>query len=208
MSRIDALEIIKQSFWISFRHPIIFTLVLPLVVSMITVLISIFVLFFSLYPTNLFLIFTSLVLLLFSFWLGMLSAGSIILFVEKIYKHRKVRFWDVLNKSFENSLRLIIAYSLEQLFLMLGFLFFVIPGIFLTVKLSLVVPGCILEKKGFGIKRSWNATKNNFWKIFLILVIWNVLFMVFGFIPYLSILTIFLIPVYLTTLTLLYIRLR
>lgn len=206
---VDVLKIIKMSFQTFLKKPFLlgfFTL--PLVLSIIMFLISLPLLVYSMYPLYPLTILLSLTMLIFSLWLATIGTAGIVLSVEKIVRNQKVEFLKILNQSVRNSIRLSIAYSLEQMFLIVGLLLFVIPGIFLAVRLSLVVPGCILEKKGLGIKRSWNITKNNFWKIFLILLMWNVAFIVLGYIPYLSLLNIILLPVYLTTLTILYLQLR
>ena len=207
--KINVLEILRKSFRIFLKKPfLLWIFVLPVLLSLVMLLISFPLLAFSMYPAYLPTILLSLVMIVFALWLAMVGTGGVILAVEKIIKNQNVKFWKVLDESVRSSVRLSITYSLEQFFLVLGLLFFIIPGIFLAVRLSLVVPGCILEKKGYGIKRSWGATRGNFWKIFLVLAIWNSAFIILGFLPYLSIVNILLLPVYLTTLTLLYMQLR
>ncbi len=207
--KINALGILQKSFRIFFKKPfLLWIFVSPVLLSLVMFLISFPLLAASMYPVYLPTILLSLVMIVFALWLSMVGTGGLILSVEKIVKNQNVKFWKVLDESFRNSVRLSIAYSLEQFFLIIGLIFFIIPGIFFAVRLSLVTPGCILEKKGYGIKRSWNATKGNFWKIFLILAIWNAAFVILGYIPFVSVVNMFLLPVYLTTLTLLYMQLR
>jgi len=206
---IDVLKILQKSFRIFFKKPfLLWIFVLPVLLSLVMFLISFPLLAFSVYPVYLPTILLSLVMIVFALWLVMVGTGGVVLSVEKIIKNQNVKFWEVLDESVRNSVRLSIAYSLEQFFLISGLIFFIIPGMFLAVRLSLVVPGCILEKKGYGIKRSWNSTRGNFWKIFLILAIWNAGFIIIGLLPYVSIINILLLPIYLTTLTLLYVQLR
>lgn len=209
MKKIYIGQILQKSFQIAFKEwKVIYALFLPVILSLVLFSISIPLLIFSIYPIYLPTILLTLALIIVSLWFLAIGIGGIVLAVETINKKQKVQFWETINQSTRNSWRLLSAYLLEESFISLGLLLFIIPGIFLAVKLSLVVPGCILEKKGLGIKRSWNVTKGNFWKIFLILIIWNVLFIVLGLLPYLSIINILLIPVYLTTLTLIYMQLR
>ena len=207
--KISVIEILQKSFQIFLKKPfLLWIFALPILLSLVMFLISFPLLAFSMYPVYLPTILLSLVMIVFALWLAMVGTGGMILCVEKIIKNQNVKFWKVLDESVRNSVRLSIAYSLEQFFLIIGLIFFIIPGIFLAVRLSLVVPGCILEKKGYGIKRSWGATKGNFWKIFLILAIWNAGFIIIGTLPYVSIINILLLPIYLTTLTILYLQLR
>ena len=206
---INVHQIFQKSFQVFFKKPLLLVIfILPILLSLVMFLISFPLLAFSMYPVYLPAILLSLVMIVFALWLAMVGTGGVILSVEKIIKNQTVKFSKVLDESIRNSVRLSISYSLEQIFLMIGLIFFIIPGMFLAVRLSLVIPGCILEKKGYGIKRSWNTTKGNFWKIFLILVIWNAGFVIIGILPYVSIINILLLPVYLTTLTILYIQLR
>lgn len=197
MKKVEVFGIIKDSFRLVFNKPAAFGLfflpfifVIPLLLLLVTGLLLNPILF--------------LILIIFLIWVGVIGAGSLVIYVSG--KERK--FWKTLELGFKNSGRVLLAYLLEEIFIILGFLLLIIPGIFAAVRLSLVVPACILEKKGLGIKRSWDTTKGNFWRIFGILVIWNLVFFFLGFIPFLGILTIPLIPIYLTTLALLYIRLK
>lgn len=206
---INILEILQKSFRVFLKRPfLLWIFVLPVLLSIVMFLISLPLLAFSMYPVYLPTILLSLVMIVFALWLAMVGTGGVILSAGKIVKNQNVKFWKVLDESVRNSVRLSIAYSLEQFFLIIGLIFFIIPGIFLAIRLALVTPGCILEKKGYGIKRSWNVTRGNFWKIFLILAIWNAGFVIIGALPYVSIINMLLLPVYLTTLTLLYLELR
>ncbi len=123
MASVDAIEIIKQSFHIFFKKPlplVIFTL--PVLASIIMFIISSPLLIYSIYPIYLPSVLLALVMITFALWLSMVGTGSIILTVEKIVRRKKVKVPEILKQSLRKSLRLSIAYSLEQLFLVLGLL--------------------------------------------------------------------------------------
>ncbi len=207
--KISVTDTIKKSFQVFFKKPLLLmSFYLPIVLAIISFLFALGILISDALIYNKYLIVLVVYLMIFSFWLVTIGIGGMILSAERIIRRKNVKFLEIFNQSIRNSLRLSVAYLLEQIFLVLGLLLLIIPGVFLAVRLTLITPGCILEKKGLGIKRSWNATKGNFWKIFFILLIWNGVFLILGFLPFLVFINILLLPVYLTTLTLLYIQLR
>jgi hypothetical protein len=70
-------------------------------------------------------------------------------------------------------LPLIVAYIVVVILLIPAFIALIIPGIWLAVKLSMVFPAVVCEKAGpfRAIGRSWNLTKDNWWRVFGTLVV-------------------------------------
>lgn len=228
MGKFKILEIIKKSFRIVFEEPsIIGIFLLPVLVAatvfvVITFSLGIWTTLQTLefiaakeliYLPQVFLsialtLLTILVLGLAAIWIVMSGVGGLILKVEAKMKKKKMKFSQALKRGFENSWRMFIAYLGKEGITTLGYIFLIIPGIYFMVKLALVLPACILEKKGFGIKRSWEATRGNFWRILLFVVLWGIVFWITSFIPFLIIFWILLFPAYITALTLVYMKLR
>jgi hypothetical protein len=63
-------------------------------------------------------------------------------------------------------LPLIVAYLLFVIIFVIGFVLLIVPGIWIGIKLSMIFPAVVFERKGpFGaIGRSWSLTKGNFWR--------------------------------------------
>lgn len=225
MTKFKVLETIRNSFRIVWQEPsIVGIFLVPVLVaaavffipSSILGLWSVLALedvtdFMSLLlylPTILLTFSIILILGLIAVWIAMTGVGGLMLKVEAKTRKKKMKFCEALKKGFRNSGRLFIAYLGEESITALGYIFFIIPGIYLAMRLALVLPACILGKRGFGIKRSWQATRGNFWRILLLVAIWTAMFSITSFIPFLIITWILLFPAYLTALTLVYMKLR
>jgi Membrane domain of glycerophosphoryl diester phosphodiesterase len=65
-------------------------------------------------------------------------------------------------------LPLIVAYLVILIIVVVGLVALIIPGIWLAVKLAMVFPVVVFERKGpFGaIGRSWTLTRENWWRTF------------------------------------------
>jgi len=223
MAKFKVLEIIKNSFRIVFEEPsVIGIFLVPVLVAAAVFLIPLFFLGLgSILVTTLthidivnFLIYFPLIALtigvlgLIALWIAMTGIGGLILKVEAKMKRRKLKFWEAWKKGFWNSGRLFVAYLAEEGITSIGYIFFIVPGIYLAMRLALILPACILEKKGFGIKRSWQATRGNFWRILFLVVLWAMMFLITSFNPFLFITWALIFPAYLTSLTLVYMKLR
>ena len=206
---IDITEIMQTSFRLILKKPLLIGIFsLATFLSLIMFMFSLLLLTYSMHPVYLSMLVLSAVMAIFSLWVGMIGASGIVLSVEMLLKRQKIDLTKIFEHSLRISWKVAVGYSLEQIFLIIGFMFFIIPGLFLGTRLAFVVPAVILENKGFGIKESWLATRKYFWKIFLILIIWDAIFVVTGLVPFLIISSILLLPVYIATLTILYSRLR
>lgn len=65
------------------------------------------------------------------------------------------------------------ALLLTWLFIVLGFIALVIPGIYVSVRLLVVAPAVVVEgQRGMGaLRRSWELVKDNWWRIFGITIV-------------------------------------
>jgi Membrane domain of glycerophosphoryl diester phosphodiesterase len=65
------------------------------------------------------------------------------------------------------------ALLLSWFFTILGFIALIIPGIYILVRLCVVAPSVVVEgHRGMGaIRRSWDLVKDNWWRIFGILIV-------------------------------------
>ena len=88
--------------------------------------------------------------------------------------------------SFASALKLLPGFLgavlLSGLFIGIGTLLLVIPGIFLSVKLSLIAPATIVERKGgtTAMSRSFELTKGSGWKIFAMFLVMYAMSMAAG----------------------------
>ena len=76
-----------------------------------------------------------------------------------------------------------IAQLLVSLWVFIGFLLFIVPGILWSLSYSLVVPVVLIEgrKAAAGLKRSWELVKGNRGKVFAVLVVVSALQWLLGF---------------------------
>ena len=78
-------------------------------------------------------------------------------------------------------LPLIVAYIVLVVILLPAFLLLLVPGIYLSVKLSMAFPAVVCERAGpfQSIGRSWNLTRDNWWRVFgTLLVVLIILFVI------------------------------
>ncbi|MBI2084736.1 MAG: hypothetical protein HYT70_03960 [Candidatus Aenigmarchaeota archaeon] len=206
--RLKPWDTMVKSFEISMNNPELFWFLVLLMSGLILFLVGVLLLFFSVASLHVLSLFIGAVIMLASLVLLMGGIGGTILYAERLVKRKKASVWTIMKKGITESPRLSLAYVLEQGFIMLGLLLLIIPGLIVAVRLSLVTPACILEKKGLGIKRSWRATKGNSWQIALLLLVWGLIFMLFAIIPFFIVASFLLLPVYLVNLTLVYLQLK
>ena len=95
--------------------------------------------------------------------------------------------------------------------LLLAFLW-IIPAIYIGVRLALLAQACVLEDLGpvECLKRSWGLTKGNFWLIFVLMLLFGIISFVIGLIPVVGsfVTMLFVHPAALIALTFLYLELR
>lgn len=88
-----------------------------------------------------------------------------------------------LKRSLINIVPLFIVMVLCGLAIMLGFILLIIPGIIVSVALSVAIPAYVAESRtGItdALKRSWELTKNHRWAILLIFLLIAIFGAIFG----------------------------
>ena len=97
---------------------------------------------------------------------SILSLG-VIAIVLKFVKNEKPTIQDLVSKKHLFS-KYIFSNILVSILTIIGFLFFIIPGIVLAVRMQFYVYFIVEEEVGpiDAIKKSWNLTKGSFWNIF------------------------------------------
>ncbi|MEM9966413.1 MAG: hypothetical protein AAGC58_13820 [Asticcacaulis sp.] len=88
-----------------------------------------------------------------------------------------------LKRSLINIVPLFIVMILCGLAIMLGFILLIIPGIIVSLALSVAIPAYVAESRtGIidALKRSWELTKNHRWAILLIFILIGIFGAIFG----------------------------
>ena len=80
-----------------------------------------------------------------------------------------------------------LAIYVSPAFILVALLW-VLPAIFIGVRLALYAPACVLEDIGCVecLKRSWWVTRGNFWLIFVLTLLLVIISFVLGLIPYIG----------------------
>jgi hypothetical protein len=88
--------------------------------------------------------------------------------ISAAYLGEKAGVGDSLRYAAGRFLPLIVAYIVVTIILIPAFIALIIPGIWLAVKLSMTFPALVCEKAGpfRSIGRSWELTKDNWWRVF------------------------------------------
>jgi hypothetical protein len=88
--------------------------------------------------------------------------------ISAAYLGEKAGVGDSLRYAAGRFLPLIVCYIVTVIILIPAFIALIIPGIWLSVKLSMAFPALVCEKAGplRSIGRSWELTKDNWWRVF------------------------------------------
>ncbi len=83
---------------------------------------------------------------------------------------------------------LLATTFLTSIIIALGFIAFIIPGIYLLFKLILSPVSSVVEDKSpiDAIKRSWNITFGNWWHLLALFVLFFIVLYIIGLLPYIS----------------------
>jgi hypothetical protein len=102
-----------------------------------------------------------------------LAIAACIKVISSAYLGEHAGVGDSLRYGLSRILPLIGAYLLIILILIPSFIALIIPGVYLGVKLSLTFPAVVVERvgPGTGIRRSFNLTRGNWWRIFGVIVV-------------------------------------
>ncbi len=117
--------------------------------------------------------------MIFSIFSAVLNFSVIINFM-KIYDKKypeEITVTEVLNASWKDLLPLFVLGFIATILMVIGFIAFVIPGVYLMVVLSLSIPILFFEKKGVfeTIGRSFKLIKNKWWSTFGLMFVASIL---------------------------------
>jgi hypothetical protein len=95
-------------------------------------------------------------------------AGASIFYVQQNLTQQRVTIANSMQKATERFSQLILVGILMWLVLILGYILLIIPGIYLTVRLSFIYYAVIIENRSAtdAFARSWSLTKGFWWQIF------------------------------------------
>ncbi len=88
--------------------------------------------------------------------------------IDSVYRRQKVDFKKLLLASRKNFWKFFIVKLLTTLILVIGYLLFIIPGIFLSVRYAFTGFVALFEKKGFGdtMDHGFEITRGYWWVLF------------------------------------------
>ena len=131
--------------------------------------------------TNMFLIF--FIYIIISVVVSIIIDASVTLKVGALENNTSMGLGESLSRGMRYFIPLIISQIIVGLIVGSGFFLFIIPGIYLGVRLALFVPACVLGTEDIGcIRRSWELTRGRVWKILAIIVLVTILSMLIGLI--------------------------
>jgi len=168
MEKIKIGELLKSGFEIVVKRPVL--LVLGLFVALPS-------LFMQENITS-----TTGILGLISFLINIYSVGLIVRFLYESVEKRPS--WRELNKFvLSKYILLLITFAIYGAMVFVGSLLLVIPGVFLLIRLLLCDYGILLEDDSViaSLKRSWEMTKGNWWRLFTLFFVCILPSIVFSF---------------------------
>ncbi|MEO3431309.1 hypothetical protein AAFN88_20805 [Pelagibius sp. CAU 1746] len=97
---------------------------------------------------------------------------------------RSASLGDIIGRGLSRVVPVIVIAILLSIAVTVGFVLLVVPGIFLVVVYSVVIPAAVVERPGIigSFKRSWELTKGYRWPVLGLLLILFVILVVFSFI--------------------------
>lgn len=98
--------------------------------------------------------------------------GASIFYVHQSFTQQGVTVADSMQKATERFSQLVLATVLLYASLLVGFLCLIVPGIYLSIRLSFVIYAVVIENRTAtdALARSWILTKGYWWQIFLALI--------------------------------------
>lgn len=179
---IDVVEIIIDSFKFLFDNPgIIVYYLLPILTLILATLMFGFSFFFGAGLNIKFtvaLIGQILTIGIIAFLLNALATASAIIKTNQ----PKKSYTYCLRKGLNKTPKLFVATILSGLAVFAGMVAFIIPGIYIMVRLAVVAPACVLEKE-LGLKKSWNYTQKKVWDVFALILLLFIVNIVAAMIP-------------------------
>jgi hypothetical protein len=100
------------------------------------------------------------------------SGGASIFYVHQNLTQQGATVADSMQKATERFSQLVLATVLVYTSLLVGFLCLIVPGIYLSIRLSFVIYAVVIENRSAtdALSRSWILTKGYWWQIFLALI--------------------------------------
>jgi|GEM_PF-2472199 len=118
----------------------------------------------------------------FTFLLQSIGQGAMVIAMQDVLNNKKKSFSNYFKEAFEIKWQLIGLIVLQTLLILLGAIFFVIPGLLISFMVSLAVYPLVYKKKKIweSIKESFHLVASNFWPVLgryalLLLVIWGIM---------------------------------
>lgn len=99
--------------------------------------------------------------------------GAAIFYAHQNLTNRGATLPDSMQAASERFVQLVILTVITVIVLVIGFVCFIVPGIYLLVRLSFSYYALIIERRSAfnSLSRSWQLTKGHWWKIFTALAI-------------------------------------
>lgn len=163
-------SVIGRGVSVFFRNIIAFAIVTVLL-FIVPVLLTAFV-FVTLDPAAA-VVLTILAWLIAYFWLS----AALVYGVVSDLRGNKASVGEILSGALSVLLPVSLISIVVGVIVLLGWIVFIIPGIFLYVIFWVAVPAAVVERTGVidSMKRSLELTKGNRWKVFFVLVLWIVI---------------------------------
>jgi hypothetical protein len=97
-----------------------------------------------------------------------LLSGAVIIYTYQHLTRNTISVSQALQNSVNKYLQLLLGLILTALILIPAFILLIIPGIYLSVRLSFVLYAIAVEGRSAteGIRRSWELTKGRWWSVF------------------------------------------
>lgn len=121
--------------------------------------------------------------------------GALVRAVGLADEGKNIKISEVFGFAYHKFWHLLISSLLAGIFIFLGFLIFVIPGLALAIYFQFVMFVVIFENKWgmAAVKRSYEIVKGNFWWVVLIVVLTGLISSAVGYIPFIGALLAFLL---------------
>jgi hypothetical protein len=102
------------------------------------------------------------------------SQGGAIFAVSDIYLGRSITIMESLRRVWEDFGSLLGVIILNGIIVVAGFIFLIVPGIYLMCRLLVCVPAALIEKRGprDSLSRSFNLTRDSAGRAFVILLLY------------------------------------
>lgn len=116
--------------------------------------------------------------------LSYILIGALVYGTVQHLSGQKAGLGEIVSRGLSRVIPVIVIAILLSLIVGIGFALLIIPGIFLAVVYSVVVPAAVVERPGIigSFKRSWELTKGYRWPVLGLLLILFVILILFSFI--------------------------